>query len=60
MITYTVMTIQTIPDFDPWVTIVCSDGRQFPPNEENPDYKEFLEWVVAGNSPEEVNLGDLG
>lgn len=32
-----------------------SDGgvRTFIPNESNPDYQQYLEWVAEGNTPEE-------
>ena len=40
---------------DESVIIICDDGRQFPLNDENPDYMEYLRWLADGNEVEEWN-----
>jgi hypothetical protein len=32
--------------------IHASDGRQFPADEQNPDYQQYLAWLAEGNTPE--------
>jgi len=34
-----------------------SDNAFIPVNEENTDYKKYLEWVAQGNTAEEYNSG---
>ncbi len=34
---------------------ISIDGGQFPMDEGNPDYREYLAWLANGNTPEEWN-----
>ena len=38
---------------EPVVYIHREDGAQFPENEGNPDYQQYLAWVALGNVAEE-------
>ena len=40
---------------EPVIYIHREDGAQFPCNEANPDYQEYLAWVAEGNTAEEWN-----
>ncbi len=34
------------------IQYVRGEAGQFPMSEQNADYRKYLEWVAAGNSPE--------
>ena len=38
---------------EPVIYIHREDGAQFPENEGNPDYQQYLAWVALGNTAEE-------
>lgn len=34
------------------IILVPSEGKSIPPDPNNTDYQEYLEWVDAGNTPD--------
>ena len=52
MITYRIRNEQNLAVGDGRTYIHASDGRQFPADEQNPDYQQYLAWLAEGNTPE--------
>jgi hypothetical protein len=40
------------------VILRVSDNASIPPDENNTDYQQYLEWLNAGNTPEPANDTD--
>ncbi len=53
MTPYSLRNIQTV--FGNIDVIIRGDGAQIPTDPANTDYQQYLEWLAAGNQPEEWN-----